>query len=488
VTLSNAAKNYTFTGPGTLLGPMQLLKTGSGTLTISPTQVTVTGTTTLGSATINIPTGSLGVGMSVAGTGIATSTTVTGIISASSLTLSQNATATGTNPLSFSAAYSYNGGSVISGGTVVFGNDTANAYGLGTGPMTLDGATLQMYSNDNNYDAEYWDLNVDSGSTSTIDADGRIDIHGDLSGGGTLNLYVPWVRTTIYGNWGNFLGHINVTTNTSTGGDFRIANSNAYPNAAVYLGPKVNAYYNVNAGGTFPIGELTGDATSQLQGINYNNVTPGAYTVTWSVGGLNTNATYAGSVRNGTSPSNTAITKVGDGTWTLSGSCTYTGPTNVLGGTLRFTGSATGSTSVNVGSGATLEVDGSLSVNGPIVNTGTVQLSGSGVLQTTGTFTNYGVVDVITSTRGLPANFVNLGTIIDATAAQSQEALTIGTTPQLSILSYPGHNYQLQRTATLVSPAWVNAGAAQAGTGGILTLPDTAAPAMQGFYRIVISP
>jgi autotransporter-associated beta strand protein len=487
VTFSNTTKNYTVTGPGVLMGPMELLKSGSGVLTISPTQVIVTGTITSGSPTINIPTGSLGVGMSVAGTGIASSTTVTSI-SANSLTLSQNATVTGTNPLTFSAAYSFNGGSTISAGTVVFGNDTANSNGLGTGPMTLDGATLQMYSSVGNYDSEYWDINVDSGSTSTIDADARIDIHGNLSGGGTLNLYVPWVRTTIYGNWGNFLGHINVTTNTSTGGDFRVANGNAFPNASVYLGPKVNAYYNVNGGGTFLIGELTGDATSQLQGINYNNVTPGAYTATWAVGGLNTNATYAGWIKDGTSPSNTAVSKIGDGIWTLSGSCSYTGPTNVLGGTLRITGSGANSTSLNVASGATLEVDGSLTVNGPIVNNGTVRLIGSAVLLSTGTFTNYGALDVITSTRGLPGNLVNLGTIIDVTAVQSQESLTLGTTPQLSILSYAGHNYQLQRTATLVSPAWVNVGAAQVGTGAILTLADTAAPAAQGFYRMLISP
>ena len=488
VTFSNTTKNYTISGAGVLLGPMELLKTGSGILTIAPTQVTATGTLTSGSPTISIPTGSLGVGMSVEGTGISTPTAVTSITSAGSLTVSKNATATGTNPLTFSGAYSFNGGSTINAGTVVFGNDTANSNGLGTGPMTLDGATLQMYSSEGNYDSEYWDINVDSGSTATIDADARIDMHGDLSGGGTLNLYVPWVRTTIYGNWGNFLGRINVTTNTSTGGDFRVANSNAFPNAAVYLGPKVSAYYNVSAGGTFSIGELSGDATSELQGINYNNVTPGAYTATWSVGGLNTNATYAGWIRDGTSPSNTAITKIGDGIWTLSGSCTYTGPTNVLGGTLRFTGSGANSSGINVASGATLEVDGSLSVNGPIVNNGTVQLSGSAVLLSTGTFTNYGVLDVITSTRGMPGNFVNSGIIVDATTAQSQESLTIGNTPQLSIWSYPGHNYQLQRTATLVSPSWVNVGAAQPGTGGILTLPDTAAPAAQGFYRIFISP
>src|SRR5207237_529468 len=42
VTLSNSTRNYTFTGTGTLLGQMMLVKNGSGTLTISPSQITLT--------------------------------------------------------------------------------------------------------------------------------------------------------------------------------------------------------------------------------------------------------------------------------------------------------------------------------------------------------------------------------------------------------------------------------------------------------------
>jgi rhamnogalacturonan endolyase len=489
--LGNSTHNYTFAGPGTLVGPMQLFKTGSGNLTISPTQATVTGTLTSGSAGIMVPTVNLGVGMSVAGTGIPASTIVTSINGSGAMSLSQAATVTGTESLSFTAANSFYGGSDISKGTVIFSDDTANAYGLGTGPVTLDGGTLQMYNNEADYDSESWNINIPAGSTGNINADSRIDMHGTVTGGGTLNLYVPWIRTTLWGNWGNFLGQLNVTTNTSTGGDFRMANSNGYPNASINLGPKVNMYSNLNAAGTYSVGALTGDATATLEGINYNGATPGAYTNLWSVGGLNMSGTFAGYIVNGTSPSITGIIKVGYGTWTLSGTCSYTGPTDVEGGTLSFTGSAAGCTGLTVEANGTLEVaNGSLSVNGPITNIGTVRLKGSGTLQTTGTFTNYGVVDVITGSQGLPANFVNQGIVVNLSAAEAQQIATSSTGQQLSIYAYAGHNYQLQRSAAFTSGSgtWVNVGSAQAGNNGTLTFSDSAAPGKAGFYRFTISP
>ena len=488
VTLSNTSNNYTFAGPGTLVGPMELLKTGGGVFTISPAQTTLTGILTSGSTGVLVATAGLAAGMSVGGTGIAPSTTVAAIDGAGSLTLSQAATVTAANPLTFSAAYSYSGGSVMSAGTVVFTNDTANSNGLGTGPVTLAGGTLEMYSNEADYDSEYWDMNVPTGSSATIDAASRIDMHGRLSGGGTLNFYVPWIRTTLYGNWGEFLGQVNVTTNPSTGGDFRLANGNGFPNASINLGPGVIAYADINSAATYPIGQLSGGATAQLEGINFNGITPGAYNVTWSVGGLNTNATFAGSIINGTNPSTTGITKVGNGTWTLSGACTYTGLTNVTGGVLAFTGAAAGSTGVTIDKGATLKISGSLSVNGPVTNYGTVQLIGGGTIQPAGTFTNYGVVDTINGTHGLPANILNEGIVVDLGTAQAKRIALTGTARQISIFSYSGHTYQLQRSTALPSNFWVNVGSPQAGDDAILNFTDSSAPEGRGFYRFVISP
>ena len=377
LTFSNVTKNHTLTGTGTLHGPMQLLKTGTGTLTISPTQTSLSCTTISGANSAAVTSSSgLVIGMAVSGTGIPSGTTLTGI-DGTTLTFSKNATVSGTATLTFATHHPFIGGASVSG-TVVLANDAANTSGLGTGPVTFNGGTIRMYENSNTYNSSTWNMIVPIGSSGTLKADPRVDLYGSLSGGGTFDLYVPWVRTTLLGNWAPFSGLINVTTD-GDGGDFRIYNSNGYFNASIHFGPKVKAYARNNATATYPIGALSGDPAAILSGIN-NDGTPGAYTATWRVGSRNTDATFAGSIVNGTSPSITAITKVGSGTWTLSGVCSYRGPTSVQDGTLRITGSGSGSAGLEVGVDGTVELaDGQLAINGPVTNNGTIRLTGRAV-------------------------------------------------------------------------------------------------------------
>jgi autotransporter-associated beta strand protein len=71
-----------------------------------------------------------------------------------------------------------------------------------------------------------------------------------------------------------------------------------------------------------------------------------------------------------------AVTVMGSGTQTLSGSSGYSGATTVTGGTLIVSGSLAGTVSASVAAGATLELDGSLN------NAATVTVAGA--LQGTG--------------------------------------------------------------------------------------------------------
>ncbi|MEY3897885.1 MAG: hypothetical protein RLZZ214_3406, partial [Verrucomicrobiota bacterium] len=79
--------------------------------------------------------------------------------------------------------------------------------------------------------------------------------------------------------------------------------------------------------------------------------------LTWSVGAKNLDTNYAGAISNGTST--TALTKVGTGIFTLSGTSAYTGATAVSGGALAVTG-VLGATNVTVASGAKLTGSGSI--------------------------------------------------------------------------------------------------------------------------------
>ncbi len=292
-------------------------------------------------------------------------------------------TKNGSGTLAFTntAANPFSGGLVLNAGTITLGNDALNANGLGTGAITLNGGTVSMFNDDNTYNSFNANLVVPTGATARINADSRVDVNGTLSGGGTLNFYVPWVRTTLFSNWSAFTGAINVLTD-STGGDLRMGTSYSYPgfpNALVALTDKVWFYYdgimNQGAGTTIPVGALSGTSQSVLQG----GPTSGR-ALTYRIGGRNTDATFAGSISERNAATATNYVKTGTGIWTLSGSGLWNGGSVVEQGTLRLTGSFACAGGTQVLSGSTLRVEGgAFSTESILLATGGT-LSGWGAL------------------------------------------------------------------------------------------------------------
>ncbi|MFD0893867.1 autotransporter-associated beta strand repeat-containing protein [Luteolibacter ambystomatis] len=267
-------------------------------------------------------------------------------------------TKTGTGTLSLGAANLFSGGSVIQAGTIALLDAAANGGALGTGPVTLDGGTLRLYSlGSSSTSAGTFPnaIQVAAGDSGSLVAFGRGTLSGTVSGAGTLNFQTDYVRCDITGNWSAFTGLINVTKGPN-GGDFRINNTNGFGTARINLATGVGMYMQVNfgpSGLTNTIGELTG--TGELRG----GPTAGR-TMTWNVGGANTDALFSGAIKNGTGF--TAITKSGSGAWTLAGASTYTGATTVSTGSLWITGSL-GATAVSASSGATVGGTGTVGGN-----------------------------------------------------------------------------------------------------------------------------
>jgi len=263
----------------------------------------------------------------------------------------------GSGTLFLSGSNSFSGGTIINGGTVLLTNDTANQFGLGTGAVMLSGGTLAMYDNAITTNAVYWNVIVPAYSTVTLNADSRCDLYGSLTGGGTLNFHVPYVRTSLYGDWSAFTGNIIVTG----GGEFRVLNFSGYPGAALNLSNNVTADFQgaVDPNGTtLQIGALSGvNSSFLLGGATAGNV------FTWQIGGQNTDATFSGAIAEQGTNTITAIEKIGAGTWTLTGSNSFVGGITVSAGTLQVNnaaGSATGTNQVFVASGATLSGHGTL--------------------------------------------------------------------------------------------------------------------------------
>ena len=301
--------------------------------------------------------------------------TIGGGINGGSLTKS------GTNSLTLSGANTFGGGLTLNAGTIALSTDTANNSGLGTGPVTMNAGVISMRDDDNSYNAFNANLVVPAGATARLNADSRVDMYGTLSGAGTLNFYVPWIRTELFNNWSAFTGTINVLSDSS-GGHFRMGSNYYYPGfpqASVVLNDHVLAYYtgilNGGAGTTIEIGQLAGTTLSALKGGP-----TGGRALTYRIGGKNTNATFAGSISEQISSTATNYVKTGTGSWTLGGTGSWNGGTTVEQGILNITGSFASAGAVNVASGATFNL-----TNGALT-TDVVNLNAGAFMTAYGTF------------------------------------------------------------------------------------------------------
>ncbi len=374
--LFDADKDYDIRGAGSFTGNANLVKKGTGILTLR-TKNSYTGTTTIEEGTIRIPDlvnagykcaigtatdessqivlngGELEVysiadmttdrsftfGENDGAINIAnvySNLTINGFLSGSGRLVKN-----GTGTLSLKNGNSHKG-TIINEGTIQLTDDPANFSGLGD-TVTFNGGTLAM--NDNSYsytDNCSWHIVVPEGKTGTLKLDSRSSLTGKLLGSGKLILYSPWIRNDLNGDWSAFTGIIEVTTDND-GGDWRINNNYGFENASVIIHDNVYAY---NLKGLTKIGSLSGDTGATLA------------SGTWSIGYNNLDATYSGLITGSVN-----IAKYGTGNWTITHANDFSGSTNIVEGSLTVnntSGSATGSGTVVVKSGAILTGSGSV--------------------------------------------------------------------------------------------------------------------------------
>jgi fibronectin-binding autotransporter adhesin len=427
----------------------------------------------------------------------------------------------GTGTALLSGANNYTGGTIVNDGILALADDAANNGGTGTGLITLNGGTFRYNNSTGQSNGAPQNFFVPAGASARIIGDGRSGLTGTLTGAGTLEFVTNFIRLDAGGNWSQFTGRINVTSPST--GEFRLGNNAGMANAHVDLGNGVTFYWtpSLSANLTYGLGALSGSATNAVLGGS----STGARTLIWSIGSRNIDTTFAGRITNSGGPA--ALTKVGSGRLTLQGANTYTGATIVMAGTLDLPGSITNTGTVEVRSGATLHLTGTLTtgtltiraggrltgggtINANVVNeglieptggaaftlagnltnaaTGVIRLKkGAGFTQNSGTFTNNGVLDLITAG---PTNLVQAaGTkVLDQYSVMTTSLVwTPGNPAELTMFAYDGHTFQLQRTTDLVAGPWVNIGAPVNGTGAPYVFTDPAPPATgKFFYRVVV--
>jgi autotransporter-associated beta strand protein len=456
--VSNNARNYTLNGGG-IAGQTAIVKSGSGTLTLSPYVVAITTTLVNNSTTVTVTsTNGLAPGLTLSGPHVPGGTVVVSVPNSTNVVISAAADAGGTYTMSYCAVNSYTGGTVVNGGTLQFVN---NPYGGGVGNISLNGATL--YFNGVGTGAI-----LSSVGTNTLQTSGQPYSDFGLIGSGVFNLNIGSGGVfSPSGDWSGFSGTINFLT----GNWIRELNTVTFGSSnAVWNFGSNGGLYNKNGGATVYLGAIFGGAAAGISGASTAN----ASTTTYVIGGVNTNSVFNGVISDG-GAANTALIFNGPGSLSLTGSNTYTGNTLVNGGTLRVNntaGSGTGAGDVQVASGATLAGSGSIA--------GLVSIADGATLAPGNSAGTLSIGDGLVLGDGAIMNF-ELGTASDSVNVAND--LTFGGTLNLTNLSGFGVGaYTLFTYGGSLSLGTVTLGAKPAGYNYSI---NTATP---GQVKLVVAP
>ncbi|NBU60110.1 MAG: hypothetical protein EBS23_10230, partial [Betaproteobacteria bacterium] len=274
----------------------------------------------------------------------------------------------GNASLTLSGTNTYTGGTAISAGTVVAGDDSA----FGTGAVTFaDGTTLRALDSQGLPRTLSNNVTLNGRTTVHVPFGNATDIilSGVISGAGSLGL-----TSDFNGRWLSLSGN-----NTFTGGVEIFADSGSNPNIRV-------AHSNALGTGTLTITGTPRTGTDQLIAVANNlNLANAVSLGSGASFGINTNGntlTMSG-VMSGTG----ALRKNGTGTLTLSGANTYTGSTTIGTGTLSLTAAGGNgglkTSGFDVSSGATLNFNVTSGIR-DYIQSGSVAFTGSGTLTKTG--------------------------------------------------------------------------------------------------------
>ncbi|WP_179038428.1 autotransporter-associated beta strand repeat-containing protein [Limnobaculum xujianqingii] len=378
-------------------------KAGAGTLVLTKTN-TYTGATSVSEGTLqanntNVIAASSGLNItggvfnlnnfnqtlkSLSGTGGAI-TTGTGVLTVNS-----------TNTTSYAGTISGNGNLLKqgTGGLTLTGNVTLNAPGsellVTGGSLNISGGSQTQITkgtvdsnaalnlSDTGTNVQFNDLYVgnsaSSSSTFFINSGAQAHINNILYIGSLANSQ----GSVLVNGAGTLLDANSVLVgNGAGGGTLNLNNSGVLLTSKLQRGTGTIGAVDFNGG----ILQAKGDSTDFISGFSEGELTLGASGGTIDSNGFNI---ATDNIFNRTG----RLTKIGSGTFTLTGVNTYTGGTSVSGGTLRLTGvGAVGSGGVNIASGASMFVDtpssGNYSFNNALTGNGLLQV---GLLNASNTF------------------------------------------------------------------------------------------------------
>jgi len=373
--------------------------------------------------------------------------------STSTLTLTGNNNATASTIISAGTLQIGNGGTtgtlntgtttVNSGGTLAFNRSNAvsasGIQGSGTAIIAQAGTGTTTLTNMNSGFAG--SINVNSGTLqigdgASVNALGQGTNQVTIATGAVL----AFNRSDFGVSLGNLIQGGGAVTMVGTG-TVALSNTNTYSggttvSAGTLKAGSGGAFGSVNSAMTV-LANATLDLASRsvvigsLSGAGTVTNSSAGTTSTLATGGSGTDATFSGTLQNGSSGNGVlALTKLGTGTQTLSGANTYNGATIVSGGTLKA------GTTTALGSNSALN----LSATGATLDLGGFSLAVGSLTGVTGSLvTNSGVsANAVLTTGSLSTSTTFAGNIQNGTSTTALAKTGSGTLTLSGANSYTG--------------------------------------------------
>lgn len=385
----NGTQPYSFFGPGNIVGFGTLVDNDSGVVTITSVNGFTGGTIISNNATLSLGNG--GSGSDGIVSGVVTINT-NGALTynynnnqniantlAGNGTVNYESSIGGTLTLGISAANNNFTGvaNLVSGVRVHAQNGSINPFGNGSTvnvqPFSQAWCDTAMFNNTFNIAGTGWTGTTPAtgaisvfGSIFTgainLTADARIS--GTISGGTILCPISGPYQLEVLGNVGSYVLSIGPTNGVHsyastliTSGTIRALNTNAISTGPLTMDLAADLRLN---GNNLTVSNLTSTNSGQVTGAGATvQNTHATVPATLTVGTDNTSTEFDGVFLNGGNAP-LGLTKIGNGTLTLSAASTNTGAVTVSGGTLALIGSGSFGNASNViaGGGATYDVTG----------------------------------------------------------------------------------------------------------------------------------
>ncbi len=271
--------------------------------------------------------------------------------------------------------FGYKGATVLKGSTLYLSTTDISKAGIGSSSkLVMQGGTLKTKGETSGYETYTFPIEVTEGTKSVFAPNRNCYINSKVSGAGTLQFNIPYLREYVQGDWSGFTGRLiaNGVSSDKRGSLLLFYGVKGLDKTTIDLKGNANLC-NWDTNGNLTIGGISGSSGTYINGSSKQT---DGFSCTWTVGSANSDETFAGKINNwscsGSGHSGTVnIVKTGTGVWRLTGTNEYKGTTRINAGSLVVNGTNSGTGAYTVAADATLAGKGS--VAGAVTVSGTIQ-------------------------------------------------------------------------------------------------------------------